>query len=163
MVQPRADSSQEWMEQIFQKDRKSMGLLEDVPSGQHWTSVFNLVRRKTPFSCYVSTFPWVKDAELTTFSDLPGLGGTPVTDKSSEDDAGEEGQWRAQRTMHHGWSGLRSLVSAYKQTWRSDIHCARCAPTDQYLLYPLKQIRQASTHQLWSPLPRRYRSIQERY
>ena len=54
---------------------------------QQWKSVFNLQEMKTPFSPMSPPTTGSDDAELTTFR-LTILGRTPVTDKSSEEDAG---------------------------------------------------------------------------
>ena len=54
---------------------------------QQRKSVFNLQEVKMPFSAMSPPPPGSDDAELTTFR-LTSLGGTPVTDKSSEEDAG---------------------------------------------------------------------------
>ena len=65
-----------------------MVLWKFFPQGlQQWKSVFNLQEVKTPFSAMSPPSLGSDDAELTTFR-LTSLGGTPVTDKSSEDDAG---------------------------------------------------------------------------
>ena len=54
---------------------------------QQQKSVFNLQEMKTPFSPMSPPPTGSDDAELTTFR-LTILGRTPVTDKSSEEDAG---------------------------------------------------------------------------
>ena len=65
-----------------------MGLWKMFHLGsQHQKSVFNLQEVKTPFSPMSPPPTGSDDAELATFR-LTILGRKPVTDKSSEDDAG---------------------------------------------------------------------------
>ena len=65
-----------------------MGLWKIFIQGlQQWKSVFNLQEVKTPFSPMSPPPTGSDDAELATFR-LTILGRRPVTDKSSEDDAG---------------------------------------------------------------------------
>ena len=65
-----------------------MGLWKMFHLGsQHQKSVFNLQEVKTPFSPRSPPPTGSDDAELATFR-LTILGRKPVTDKSSEDDAG---------------------------------------------------------------------------
>ena len=65
-----------------------MGLWKMFHQGlQQRKSVFNLQEVNMPFSATSLPPPGSDDAELTTFR-LTILGRTPVTDKSSEEDAG---------------------------------------------------------------------------
>ena len=109
-----------------------MGLWEMFHQGlQQRKSVFNLQEVKTPFSAMSPSFPGSNDAELTTFR-LMSLGGTPVTDKSSEDDAGRgEGYGEPKDNVPCAGVFLRRRCFCQQANGEGlDIHCTRCAPTD---------------------------------
>ena len=143
-----------------------MGLWEMFHQGlQQRKSVFNLQEVKTPFSAMSPPSLGSDDAELTTFR-LTSLGGTPVTDKSSEDDAGRgEGYGEPKDNVPRAGVALRKPCFCQQANGEGlDIHCTRCAPTDWiYCILVSNCVSISQPDQLWSPLPRRYQSIQERY
>lgn len=88
MLQPRPDAAKNKSAHIFMKRTGFHGSLEDVPSGISTLEIsLNLQEVKMPFSAVNPPPTGSDDAELATFR-LTILGRKPVTDKSSEDDAG---------------------------------------------------------------------------
>ena len=113
-----------------------MDLWKMFPQGlQHWTSVFNLQEVKTPFSAMSPPSLGSDDAELTTFR-LTSLGGTPVTDKSSEDDAGRgEGYGEPKDNVPRAGVFLRKLCSCQQAKGRSGYSSHMLCPYTLDLLY----------------------------
>ena len=110
---------------------------------QQRKSVFNLQEVKTPFFA-ISPLPPVSDyAELTAFR-LTILGRTPVTDKSSEEDAGRgEGYDEPKDNVPCAGVCLRKLCFCQQAKGRRSGYLLHTpCPYTQELLFPCVKVRQ---------------------
>ena len=121
-----------------------MGLWKMFHLGsQHQKSVFNLQEVKTPFSPMSPPPTGSDDAELATFR-LTILGRKPVTDKSSEDDAGRgEGYDEPKENVPCAGVCLRKLCFCQQAKGRRSGYLLHTpCPYTQELLFPCVKVRQ---------------------
>ena len=122
-----------------------MGLWKMFHLGsQHQKSVFNLQEVKTPFSPMSPPPTGSDDAELTPFR-LTILGRTPVTDKSSEDDAGRgEGYDEPKDNVPRARVCLRKLCFCQQANGRrSGYSLHTLCPNTLGLMYPCVKLSAA--------------------
>ena len=129
MLQPRPDAAKNKSTHIFIKRTGFHGSLKMSHQGLQQWKVFNLQEVKTPFFA-ISPLPPVSDyAELTAFR-LTILGRTPVTDKSSKDDAGRgEGYGEPKDNVPCAGVFLRRRRFCQQANGRSGYSLHFCAPT----------------------------------